>query len=383
MPSLVHRLRDLLVSLRLTVVLLALSIVLVFWATLDQVHLGVWAVQQKFFHSFLVFERLGELSIPVYPGGYLIGGLLLANLVCAHAYRFRRGWAKAGIWIAHAGLILLLVGELVSGLVQQDYQMRIDEGQTKNFSESTLRNELAIIDTTDPGFDQVVAIPEAVVADGTVVQDPRLPFRVVPRAYFPNATVQLRSQAPGAPPSPATQGVGPQVVATPVDVTYRQDERNAPAAYVELVGPEGSLGTWTVSTLLGGPQHFDYAGRSWKIVLRPQRRYEPYSLTLEKFSHDIYPGTDIPRNFSSRIRINPPGGAEGREVLIYMNNPLRYAGLTYYQASFDNNDRTTILQVVRNPSWLAPYIACAAITLGLVVQFMIHLAAFARARMRP
>jgi len=383
MPSAIRLVRDLLVSLRLTVVLLALSIVLVFWATLDQVHLGVWAVQQKFFHSVFVFERLGELQVPVYPGGYLIGGLLLANLVCAHAYRFRRGWAKAGIWIAHAGLILLLVGELVSGLVQQDFQMRLDEGGTRNFSESTVYNELAIINATDPKFDEVVAIPESMIADGTAVQDPRLPFKVVPRGYYPNSALQLRSQAQGAPQSPATQGMGPQIVATPLEVTYRQDERNTPTAYVELVGPEGSLGVWTVSTLLGNTQGFGYAGRSWKMVMRPQRHYEAYSLTLEKFSHDIYPGTNIPKNFSSRVRINPPGGGEGREVLIYMNNPLRYGGLTYYQASFDNNDTTSILQVVRNPSWLAPYVACSAIALGLAIQFLIHLAAFARSRMRP
>jgi ResB-like family len=118
--------------------------------------------------------------------------------------------------------------------------------------------------------------------------------------------------------------------------------------------------------------------------MRAQRRYEPYSLTLEKFNHDVYPGTDIPRNFSSRVRINPPGGAEGREALIYMNNPLRYEGLTYYQAGYDpSNDTSTILQVVRNPSWIAPYVACSAIALGLAIQFLIHLAAFARARMRP
>ena len=88
--------------------------------------------------------------------------------------------------------------------------------------------------------------------------------------------------------------------------------------------------------------------------MRPQRLYEPYSLTLEKFSHDIYPGTDIPKNFSSKVRINPPGGGEGREVLIYMNNPLRYAGLTYYQASFDNNDTTSILAGRAQPELARP-----------------------------
>jgi hypothetical protein len=374
-----RQIRAVLFSLRLTVVLLALSILLVFWATLDQVHLGVWAVQQKFFHSFFVFVRLGDLQVPVFPGGYLIGGLLLANLVAAHATRFKAGWGKAGIWITHAGLVLLLVGELVSGLLQQDFQMRLDNGETKNFSESVRRYELAIVDETDAAFDEVVAIPESLVARGAAVQNPRLPFRVVPRLYYPNSAVQMRAQAPGAPAAPANRGIGARIAVEPLEVTYRENEANIPFAAVELEGPEGSLGTWAVSPELGAPQRFDCAGRKWRISMRPERHYQPFSLTLEKFSHDVYPGTDIPKNFSSKVRINLPGGSS-REVLIYMNNPLRYGGLTFYQAGFENNDQTTVLQVVRNPSWLIPYIACAAITLGLVVQFMIHLVAFARRR---
>lgn len=379
--SAVAQIRSVFVSLRLTVVLLALSIILVFWATLDQVHLGVWGVQQRFFHSFFVSLKLGELQVPVFPGGYLIGGLLLVNLVSAHLFRLRATWRKSGIWLAHAGLILLLVGELVSGLVQRDYQMRLDEGQTKNYSESSRLNELAIVDATDPKFDDVVAIPEEMVASGTVVQSPKLPFRVVPKTYYPNSEVQMRSQAPGAPPSLANTGMGPMIAVTPVEVSYSDEIRNFPSAYIELDGPDGPLGTWLVSTLIGNPQTFTYADRTWKLFLRPQRSYQPYSVTLEKFSHDLYPGTDIAKNFSSRIRINSPDGTS-REVLIYMNNPLRYSGLTFYQASFDNNDHTSILEVVRNPSWLVPYISCAAIALGLVVQFLIHLVAFGKRR-RP
>jgi hypothetical protein len=173
------------------------------------------------------------------------------------------------------------------------------------------------------------------------------------------------------------------VVATPVDVTYAEDGHNWPSAYIELVGPDGSLGTWLVSAVPIMPQKFEFAGRTWKVVMRPERHYQPFSITLEKFSHDIYPGTDIPRNFSSKVRLNLPGGGPGREVLIFMNNPLRFAGLTYYQQSFANEDRTSILEVVSNPSWVVPYVACSAIALGLTIQFLIHLSAFAAKRRRP
>ena len=56
-----------------------------------------------------------------------------------------------------------------------------------------------------------------------------------------------------------------------------------------------------------------------------------------------------------------------------MNHPLRHGGFTFYQSSFKNNDSTTVLQVVRNPSWLIPYIACTMVFLGLALQFGLSL----------
>jgi hypothetical protein len=56
-----------------------------------------------------------------------------------------------------------------------------------------------------------------------------------------------------------------------------------------------------------------------------------------------------------------------------MNNPLRYDGETFYQASFDRDDQGSILQVVRNPGWLTPYFSCVLVGLGLTVQFLTHL----------
>ena len=384
MNDLVRQFRDFFVSLKLTVVLIAFSILLIFAATLDQVNLGIWAVQQKYFHSLFVMWKMGDIPIPVFPGGYLIGGFLLINLIAAQTYRFKFTAKKSGIWLTHVGLILLLIGELLTGLWQEEFALRLDEGETKNYSESYRFNELAITETTDPKFDDVVAMPEKFVARGEPIQQAKLPFRVVPKIYYPNAALAARDAAAiGAPPTPATAGIGLQAVATPLPLTYKQNERNVPAAYIELAGPEGPLGTWLVSADPRMPaQRFDYAGRTWKIAFRFERSYKPYSLTLLNFSHDRYAGTEIPKNFSSRLRLNTPNGTDDREVLIYMNNPLRYAGLTFYQAGFENDDKTTILQVVRNPSWQLPYIACTLMTLGLIVQFCIHLVAFI-ARRRP
>jgi len=110
--------------------------------------------------------------------------------------------------------------------------------------------------------------------------------------------------------------------------------------------------------------------------LRPKRLYKPYTIELIDFRHEQYPGTDIPKDFSSMVRVHNPFTSEERETRVYMNNPLRYGGETYYQASYDKDDKGTVFQVVRNPSWLTPYFACVVVGLGLLGQFMVHLIGF-------
>ena len=127
--------------------------------------------------------------------------------------------------------------------------MRLDEGGTKNFSESTVYNELAIIDATDPEFDEVVAIPESILARGTAVQNPQASLQGGAQGLLPEFGAPAALPGAGGAAVAGDPGHGARRSSRrPLEVTYRQDERNTPTAYVELVGPEGSLGIWTVST---------------------------------------------------------------------------------------------------------------------------------------
>ena len=369
-------------SLRLTMVCLALGMLVIFFGTLDQVHLGIHVAQKKYFESFFVcWSPAGaDWKIPVLPGGLLLGVVLLINLLAAHLTRFKPGWRKSGIWILHSGLILMLLGMLLTTLLAVESQMRLDEGETKNFSESALRTELAIVDTSNPDYNEVISIPEELLTREGTIQHPRLPFVLKVKTYYPNSKLMMRPQGSGAETNLATDGLGQQVTAVSLPVTHKLDEENINSAWVEILDTRGPFGTWLVSKGLGKLQDFSRDGKSYQIQLRPERFYKPYTIQLLDFTHDQYAGTDIPKNFSSRIRLKNPGFKEDREVLIYMNHPLRYGGETYYQASFANDDRTSILQVVRNPGWLVPYVSCFLIAAGLIVQFSLHLFGFLKTR---
>jgi ResB-like family len=368
-------------SLRLTVVCLGFAILLVFFGTLAQVDLGLYKAQNEFFRSFIVFwgPKTATWKVPVLPGGYLVGGILLINLIASHVTRFKWTRAKIGIWLTHFGLILLLLGQLGTDMLSRESTLHLREGEAKNYSESDRQAELAVIDTTDPDTDKVFAIGQGSLMHKREIKPGDLPFTIRVKKFFANSNVQDRP-ADSAEPPPATEGLGPRAVVKEVPRVTAMDLRDIPSAIIDIQAPDKSLGTWLVSEYLDRPQQFIYNNRTYRLQMRPRRYYSPFTIRLLEFRHDVYAGTDIPKNFSSRVQLQAPATSENREVKIYMNNPLRYAGETFYQASFDPDNHGTILQVVHNPSWLTPYLSCILVGLGLVVQFMTHLLGFSLKR---
>jgi ResB-like family len=370
-------------SLRLTVVCLAVGVVLVFFGTLAQVDEGLYLAQSRWFRSFFIWwgPQTGGWQIPIFPGGYLLGSVLLLNLIAAHLKRFQMSWKKLGINVTHFGIILLLAGQLATDLLSRETQMPFVEGDVRNYSESALKNELVFMtDAANPKEDTVVSIPEKLLKKKEEIHSPQLPFTVRVKEYYVNSLVRRRGPMVDKGPPPATQGIGPEVVVEPQAETRDTDERNIPSAVLELIGEKGSLGTWLVSDDITEPQEIQVGDKTWRVALRGERQYLPYTVQLMKATFEVYPGTDRPKNFQSRVRIENPGRGENREVDIYMNNPLRYEGLTFYQLQMGRQPvvarRSSVLQVVRNPSWLTPYVGCLMVGGGMAIQFLMHLVGF-------
>lgn len=401
-----HGLFGFLSSIRLTLFLLTASVLLIFFGTLDQVQYGIYFTQQKYFeHAFVVWEypaqwiyggQLDWLQIPL-PGGYLLGPLLVVNLAFAHLRYFRPSWRKAGIPLIHGGIVLLLLGQLWTQLQQVEYFLWLAEGERKHYIEAFHKDEFVLIDRSDPQRQRIHSWDAAALREaGTTLQHESVPFDIEVLWFARNAAIFARPPEDGAasfPEMPFNRGIGAErdLVALPLKPTYAEGERNATSAIVRLRANGDEVGTWLVSNLFRQSipmreqfpvQTFTHGGKTWEIALRFKRKYLPASIELIDFKHDRYPGTDIPYNFSSDVRIHEPDTG-GRETLIYMNHPLRYDGLTFYQASFADNDTMSMFQVVRNPARWVPYIACAVVTAGLVLQFLISLYIHARRGRNP
>ena len=391
-----HTLLKFFSSLQLTVVLLTLSLVLIFFGTLDQVEYGIWETQKRYFESFFVTwsypiqapagTHLQWLKLPL-PGGYLLGGFLLVNLLAAHTTRFKLTWKKSGLFCIHFGLILLLISELLTDIVSEESQMAIDEGGQINYSETVLENELVFIDRSESDYDTVHTISTDWLKKGKRTAIPNSDLSVRAIHYYPNAKIARSPQTSEAGPLNRTlankgivERIDLQVIEQPVD--YSQNAINTATAFIEILdASDKSLGVWLVSNVIDErfpPQIIQTDSQNLELALRFKRYYHPFTVELVDFTHEKYPGTEIPYNFSSEVFVNDLNQNKKQKALIYMNHPLRYGGLTFYQASFANEDTTSILQVVKNPGWLLPYISVLLMGLGMCFQFGMHFIQFSR-----
>src|SRR5207253_2995439 len=186
--------------------LFLLSLVLVFCSTLAQMNASNWTVVKDYYRSFYVwvpyqmFAQFSHIffatrhdavwsgSFP-FPGGWVIGGLLLVNLLSAHAVRFKLSWKRTGILLIHTGLVVLMLGELITGLFAVEAKMSIPVGESANYVDISHKNELAFTCSLDEKKDQVVVIPDSILRKGGIIQNELLPIDVEVVDYADNSDI--------------------------------------------------------------------------------------------------------------------------------------------------------------------------------------------------
>jgi len=104
--------------------------------------------------------------------------------------------------------------------------------------------------------------------------------------------------------------------------------------------------------------------KSNNIYYGRERLFLPFSLFLEKFEKKDYPGSEMAMNFRSFVKINSK--SETKEI--YMNEPLKFEGFTFYQSSYQltpNAPAVTILSVNRDPGRALKYIGSLILCFGI------------------
>ena len=304
-----------------------------------------------------------------------VAGLVLL-MGCAFIFKKR-----AGIVLLHAGIGLMMANEIVVYGLHEEGVVHIREGSSANYAIDQRNAELAIIDRSPSDHDQVVVVPRSKLEAGGTIQDEQLPFDVEIVEYFINARVGDKSSGEET-PADAGKFSKLKILEKPPVSGAAGSAVDIPAAYVKFTDRDGdSLGTYLLSASSSATQKIKVDDDTYDIVLRFKRRYLGYELHLKDFRFDRYLETNTAKNFSSLVRIVDEGNGVDREVMISMNNPLRYRGTTFYQSDWDKEDeKGTYLQAVSNTGWMVPYVGCMIVAIGMLAQFGITLLRFLRRR---
>lgn len=375
-----------LASYGLSVVLLLLMALLTFIGTLEEVNQGLYAVQKKYFESmFVVHHVFGVIPVPL-PGVYLLLILAFINMVCGAVFRARKGWRQAGLLIAHLGIIALLASAFFSYHFSVRGNVTLYEGERASEFQSSEAWEIALAPVATAGPVTEYVVPEADFAgrarDGAVTfRAESVPFDLTLSGYAPHAQPMAADVAHAA-MGKVVDGFLLQALARDRDV-----ERNIPGVYATVT--DRATGAVTEG-ILWGIERFPWTvtagGQTWMIDLRRRTWSLPCTIQLDKFTHEVHPGTGIPKAFVSDV--TKIDGDVREQARISMNAPLRYKGYTLYQASWGPPDAKpgeplySSLAVVRNPAEKLPLYTCAVICFGLLIHFCLRLGAYLRAEAR-
>ena len=354
----------LLIDLRVTVVCLLLLFLLTFLGTVHQIDNGIYSAQKRYFESF--FTLVGGF-LPL-PGAQLVLWVLFANLVAATIYRFAYRLKRIGILIIHGGLFALFFGMFFTQYFAQESFLSLLEGEGGNVTTDYFDWEVAVWDPAGETR-RVAAVDVRELADGRAVSIPRYGVELRPQRYFANARAFSRA---GGAPSRWINGSG---IGTLEEARVSPDpQENFPGLLLTVSHRSGS----SEVLLYGGdvgPAAMPAGAGQLAVSLRRTRYAMPLIVTLDDFRAEFHPNSDTPRSFESDVTLRTPELT--RSARISMNHPLRYAGYTFYQASYaiDATGReTSTLAVVHNRSRVVPYAGTVVVGLGLAIHFVQTLA---------
>jgi hypothetical protein len=371
---------DVLSGFGLATILLLLLGLLTWFATLEQIDRGLYPTLNKYFHwrSVILLPEIKGKMVPLpLPSGYWVGAVLLVNLILGGIIRIRKGPKQIGNLISHFGIVFMLIAGGVAHHFSERGNMPVGEGERSNTAEDYFEYVVEVAEIKDQRSTSIHVVRGKYIDDLTdgqsrLIRFPNLPFDLEIAGYHINAApVSIMERAP-------TQGEreadGYYLMSKPEEVNA---EANTAGCYARIVQRDG---TKSAPFILAGASFHPFSvrldDRIFTVDMRKRLWPMPFTVQLDEFTADFHPGTMKPSKFISKItRIE--NGTEAK-VTIQMNEPMRYEGLTFFQASYGppgagpGEKMYSVFEIVHNPADKWPEYSLYIVTFGMLITFLTH-----------
>lgn len=334
--------------------------VLLVLGTVAQRYVGLFAAQNSFFYSFILWAG----PVPL-PGGMTTMGILTLSITLKLMFKSELNIKRAGAIISHIGALLLMVGAMITFYTAVDGAITLFPNDSSRSFTAYHTREFVALDSRD---DSVIAhIPFDDIRSGTVLKIPNTPITATIISACRNCTFTARDP----------QKIDPDLRGRARDfdiaraLLEKQDEDNKSAALFRIAGTGTDKdGVHLSADFIAVSPWIEMDDHRIHMAIRKAQHPLPFLITLNAFQRDMHPGTDMARSYESDITIHENNTSW--PATIRMNEPFRYRGYTFYQSSFiaDGKREGSVLAVVKNDGRAYPYIAGLIMSLGILIHFI-------------
>ena len=106
---------------------------------------------------------------------------------------------------------------------------------------------------------------------------------------------------------------------------------------------------WTIPENKGPKFEGSFEGIKIAMWIGPKEIVLPFSIALKKFTLERYPGSNSPSSYASMVTLTDKEQGVNKDFRIFMNNVLKHRGFRFYQSSYDQDEKGTILSVNNDP----------------------------------
>lgn len=149
---------------------------------------------------------------------------------------------------------------------------------------------------------------------------------------------------------------------------YKTKEDAALTVVVKSEGEEHEVTLLGGKAKMGVPQSFKLGSLEYTLIYGSKQYDLPFSIRENDFIAKKHPGTESSyESFESKVTVEDKEKNNTFDARIYMNNVLDYRGYRFFQASFDADEKGTVLSVNHDfwGTWIS-YIGYFLLYIGLM-----------------
>ncbi len=134
---------------------------------------------------------------------------------------------------------------------------------------------------------------------------------------------------------------------------------------VDVDGKKQEIVVYGKKGIIANEKHVQLNGVDVAVSFGAKRIQLPFGIKLIDFQLERYPGSMSPASYASEVELIDRTNNVVMPYRIYMNNILEYGGFRFFQASYDQDEKGTVLSVNNDPGTFWAYLGYLLLGIGM------------------